>query len=127
LSFSNSAAGSVSLSWLTSVGSRALRGVKLALNGDIQLQKNNVLVKEFFSYFFAELDFFSIPVFAPGPCQVNPSQEQREFLLTQRHASRLLTVTWPAEAPPFEPFCANPQTAAVPVQDLQSIAPLVTE
>jgi hypothetical protein len=76
LSFSNSAAGSVSLSWLTSVGSRALRGVKLALNGEIQLPKNNVLFKVFSLRFFAELYFFSIPVFAPGPRQVNPAQEQ---------------------------------------------------
>jgi hypothetical protein len=101
LSFSNSAAGSVSLSWLTSVGSRALRGAKLALNGDIQLPKNNVLFKVFPSYFFAEFCFFSIPVFAPGPRQINPTQEQREFLLTQRYSSRIITVTGPAEAPPF--------------------------
>jgi hypothetical protein len=95
------------LSWLTSVGSRALRGVKLALNGELQLPKNNVLFKVFSSYFFAEFHFFSIPVFAPSPRQVNPSQEQREFLLTQRHSSRVLTVTRPAEAPPFEPFEAR--------------------
>jgi hypothetical protein len=89
------------LSWLTSVGSRALRGVKLALNGGLQLPKNNVLVKAFSSYFFAKFCFFSIPVFAPGPRQINPAQEQREFLMTQRYSGRILTVTGPAEATPF--------------------------
>jgi hypothetical protein len=40
-----------------------------------------VLFKVFPSYFFAEFCFFSMPVFAPGPHQINPAQEQREVLL----------------------------------------------
>jgi len=41
-------------SWLTSVESRALREVKLTLNWELQLPKNNVYLKAFFT-FFAEL------------------------------------------------------------------------
>jgi hypothetical protein len=66
-----------------------LRGVKLLLNGNIQLPKNNVLFKVFSLYFSTRFYFFSIPVFAPGARQINPAQEQREFLMTQRQVCLL--------------------------------------
>jgi len=47
--------------------------------------------------------------------------------MTQRDSSRVLCITWPAEAPLFEAFCANPKSAPIPEQNFKPIARSIAE
>jgi hypothetical protein len=48
---------------------------------DVITSKNDVLLTALFPLFFTRFHFFSIPIFASGAADFQPTQEQRQFLL----------------------------------------------
>lgn len=68
-----------------------------------------------------------MPVFAPGLPQVDPFDEQRPLCSGQRQRFLILQSLRPSESAFLQPLATDPQTAAVPIEDFDPIAPAIAE
>src|SRR5271169_1975862 len=70
---------------------------------------------------------FPVPPLVLGCGQIDPTQQQRKLFVTQDDLALRIAGLRPGETPFLQPLGADPESAAVPDQDLQAIALGVAE